>query len=103
MEHEVRETPLKIKSSGIHKLSSDLTVRAWQAILIRADDVDLDLNGYTVRGLPLHPNTPGPLAQPAPIGIYAPGQKNVVVRNGTVTSCWRGFQADENTRALRLD
>ena len=48
MEHEVRETPLKIKSSGIHKLSSDLTVRGKYAVRIHADDVDLDLNGYTV-------------------------------------------------------
>ena len=85
MEHEVRETPLKIKSSGIHKLSSDLTVRAKHAVRIHADDVDLDLNGYTVRCLQLHPKPSDGSMPPPPIGIHATGQKNVVVRNGKVT------------------
>lgn len=102
MRHEVRETPLRIKSSGIHKLSSDLTVRAKHAVRIHADDVDLDLNGYTVRCLQLHPKPSGGSMPPPPIGIHAGGRTNVVVRNGTVTSCWCGFQALD-ARNLRLE
>ena len=103
MEHEVRETPLRIDSSGTHKLSSDLTVKGYAAILIEADDVDLDLNGHTVRCLPLHPKPSDGSMPPPPIGIQASGQNNVVVRNGKVSACGRGFQADTNTRALRLE
>ena len=102
VENEVRETPLKIKSSGTHKLSSDLIVRAKQAVRIHADNVDLDLNGHTVRCLSLYPDTSHESRPRPPIGIDASGHKNVVVRNGTVTSCWCGFQALQ-ARDLRLE
>ena len=97
------ETPLRIESSGTHKLSSDLTVKGYAAILVDADDVDLDLNGYTVRCLPLHPKPSDGSMPPPPIGIHATGQKNVVVRNGKVTDCGRGFQASYENCGVRLE
>ena len=103
MEHEVRETPLRIDSSGTHKLSSDLTVKGYAAILIEADDVDLDLNGYTVRCLPVHPKPSDGSMPPPPIGIHASGQKNIMVRNGKVTACGRGFQASYENCGVRLE
>ena len=102
-EHEVRETPLTIKSSGTHRLSSDVIARGYYAIRIYADDVDLDLNGYTVRCLPLHSKPSDGSKPPSHIGIDASGRKNVVVRNGAVTSCSRGFQANQEACGLRIE
>ena len=103
MEHEVRETPLEIRSSGIYKLSSDLTAKAHRAIRVSSDDVDLDLNGYTVRCLPVHPKPSDGSKPSLTIGIHAGSRKNVVVRNGAVTSCGRGLQANRETCGLRIE
>ena len=70
--------PITLGESGSYRLTGDLTVAAGvQGIYIEADNVTLDLNGFTVTG--------GGGAIADGIGILA--VKNVEIRNGTV----RGF------------
>ncbi|WP_425259279.1 hypothetical protein ACPOLB_00305 [Rubrivivax sp. RP6-9] len=87
--------PITITRSGHYKLMGNLTVPAGlQAIFIQADDVTLDLNGFTVAG-------PGTCVRAANRAVTCQGNasqlpgitdpftaaQGVVVRNGTV----RGF------------
>lgn len=89
--------PITISQPGSYKLMSNLTVPAnTRGIIITADNVTLDLNGFTLAG-PVQCTQPaGTLAQPVTctqqggdqegIRIAAPNG-GAVIRNGTV----RGF------------
>lgn len=70
--------PIQLNVSGSYRLTSDLTAAAnWDGIWVSADNVTLDLNGFTLYG------GGGSIAD----GISIAGQKNIEIRNGTV----RGF------------
>jgi hypothetical protein len=86
-----------ITQPGSYRLTSDITVGAGSdGIRILADNVTLDLNGFTVHG------SGGSLAD----GISPAAQKNVEVKNGTV----RGFSrhgvfavgASQNIRVINV-
>lgn len=72
----ISSVPAVISSAGSYYLSDDLTGVAGQGgITITADDVALDLMGFTLRGAPSSSN-----------GItIANSAVNVVVRNGTIS------------------
>jgi len=72
--------PVTLDQAGSYRLTGNLLVTAGTAILIGADDVTLDLNGFTVscaRAAAICPNTTAP-------GVDASGQSNVAIFNGTV-------------------
>ena len=90
--------PFYINQPGSYKLAGPIVVPAGlQGFIIAANDVTLDLNGYTIQGPnKCSPNPGGPgvvctLADAALPGIQVTsGGGGVVVRNGTV----RGFAGD---------
>ena len=75
--------PVSITESGSYRLTGDLFVSGTNTsvVVITADDVSLDLNGFTVKclffGTPCAGNGTG-------VGIDASSQSNVTIRNGTV-------------------
>jgi hypothetical protein len=70
--------PVQLNSPGSYRLTSNLNVSAnYDGIQVNADDVTLDLNGFTITG-------GGGLSAD---GISIASHKNVELRNGTV----RGF------------
>lgn len=71
--------PTVITRPGVYVLQTNITVSSGVAIEIRASDVVLDLNGFSITG----PAT----ASTRAIGIYAFNQDRIQIRNGTI----RGF------------
>ncbi|MBU4233609.1 MAG: hypothetical protein KKF43_13920 [Proteobacteria bacterium] len=77
---KITSVPYTISTPGFYYLSGNLTFSAGgQAISINADDVTLDLMGFSLT----YSGTSDA------IGIYVQGRKNVEIRNGTV----RGFSS----------
>ena len=74
----IETIPYTISSSGSYYLTQNVSYGSTDAngITITADNVTLDLNGFTVTG-------PGSGTKD---GIYADGKKNITVRNGVVQS-----------------
>jgi hypothetical protein len=81
--------PYTISQSGSYRLSSNLTVTTvgTSAIVINADNVVLDLNGFTVAGLA--GSGPGN-------GIFGFGHQNITVKNGVVTGWNLGIRLIAN-------
>ena len=71
--------PTVITRPGIYILQNNIAVSSGVAIEIRASDVVLDLNGFSING----PAT----ASTRAIGIYAFNRDRIQIRNGTI----RGF------------
>lgn len=72
----IESTPYTISTSGSYYLTKNLTHTNLLAdgISITADNVTLDLNGFTLTG----PDSG------SPNGIAATNKKNIVIKNGTV-------------------
>ena len=81
---EIRSVPFTIDSPGVYCLDRSIStpMEAGVAILIAADDVTLDLAGFTLAGT-ADTDTKAD-------GIVAEGRRNVTVRDGTVTGFLRG-------------
>jgi parallel beta-helix repeat protein len=71
--------PYIISAPGSYKLSGNLSVASAgvDGIDIKADNVVLDLNGFTISGT-------GILASLTGIGIFTTAHKNITVKNGSV-------------------
>jgi hypothetical protein len=78
----ITSLPKIITASSVYCLTSDLStaMNTGHAVEIQADNVVIDLNGYTLDGLAAGAGT-------SAIGIYVWQRKNITIRNGTV----RGF------------
>ena len=88
------QTQLLIDQSGTYYLTEDIAVVGDHGIVITADDVELDLNGFTVSGS-------GSLD--FFYGIYLQDTANVSIRNGTVTGFnTNGIRCDTGSRMTRL-
>jgi hypothetical protein len=79
--------PISISQGGSYRLKSNITVpdANTTAIRITANDVTLDLNGFTISGPTScggHPLTCTPTG--TGVGIDASGSENVTIVNGTV-------------------
>lgn len=76
--------PYVIQSSGAYYLTANLTgAEGANGISIQASNVSLDLNGFTLAGVP-----------GSQIGIHvASGQSNVQVRHGTISRWTTGIEA----------
>ncbi len=74
--------PFTISSSGVYCLTGNLgtNITSGAAIEIAANNVTLDFQGYRLGGRTAGPDT-------IAAGVAAVGQRNIVVRNGTI----RGF------------
>jgi hypothetical protein len=85
----ITKVPFVIKKPGTYVLSKNLTYDGEaNAIQIEADDVTLDLRGYTLTF-----GGSDPIAQQSS-GIYGLDRTNVTIRNGTVRGFYRGLFLD---------
>ena len=83
---EITSIPTTISSSGVYCLKQDfnsLNLSSQVAITITADNVTVDLNGFTL-------DTSASGTSDQSTGIYAADQNNVNVRNGTVIGFYTG-------------
>jgi hypothetical protein len=92
----ITSVPCTISSSGSYYLTKNLT-STGTAITISADDVTLDLCGFTLTG-------PGSGTN---YGIYMNGRKNIEIRNGTIKSfgtdgIYDSSSSGGNQRILRV-
>lgn len=76
----------EISRAGQYCLSEDLVVKRDVGIRILASNVVLDLQGYTVR-------YDGDVRQAEAFGIFAQGENQVTIRNGTISGWWYGVHA----------
>ncbi len=80
--------PIKISTPGSYILNSNLKVSSpnTTAILVLADNVTIDLNGFAILGPTLCTGTPVTSCTPTGTGngIDASGHNNVKVTNGTI-------------------
>jgi hypothetical protein len=94
---EIESVPFTITESGSYCLSRSVHHDAEggirSAILIAADDVDLDLRNMTIEGP--HRND----AQSE--GIYSVGHHNLTIRNGTVVGFMYGVRIDPPVKPRR--
>jgi hypothetical protein len=85
--------PYTITQPGSYCLGRDFTTSledAGAAITIAASQVVLDLNGFSLRNLPVHPRNT------ATHGIHALNRTRITVRNGTVSGFLRGVYLQGN-------
>lgn len=81
--------PVSITESGKYRLTGNLTVNeATTAIVVNADNVTLDLNGFSIIG-PVNCSFASTSCTPAGVagtyGIHATAGDNLVIKNGSVT------------------
>lgn len=80
--------PFTISSPGSYRLKSNITVpdENTTAIVVAADDVTIDLNGYSIRGGTVCTGVPVTSCTPTGSGkgIDASTHSNVTVMNGTI-------------------
>ena len=77
--------PFDIAQPGVYCLTGNLSSN-WKrgsAIRIRASDVTIDLNGFTLSGLRAGSATKA-------VGIYANKRSNCTIRNGTIRGFYQG-------------
>jgi len=92
--------PVTIDAPGSYRLTGSLQVDdgAVTAVEIRADDVTLDLNGFTIAG----PYDCGSPSFALGHGIHSSGM-NTTVRNGSVRGVgYRGIQGATTVEAMRV-
>ena len=96
--------PAVITEEGVWCLTSNLGTAMLRgiAVWIKADNVVLDLNGFILEGLADRETTTA-------MGVFAGGQQNVTIRNGTIRGFYygtslvganitvEGIRADRNT------
>ena len=89
---QILSLPFEINESGSYCLTENLnhTSVNTSAIQINADNVTIDLAGYSVIG-------PGSTSGTGNNGIYMNGRKNVEIRNGTITNFGNNGIWEENT------
>jgi nitrous oxidase accessory protein NosD len=76
-----------VSSPGSYTLASDSLSGDGINIWIAANNVTLNLNGMTVRCMPVDPGTANT------VGIHAQAVSNVTIRNGRITGCRFGVLA----------
>ena len=85
--------PYVIRDHGSYKLSGNLTVTTTSdAIDINADDVTLDLNGFSIVGSVTCSGSPPVCSASAANGVLAVSHQNVTVKSGIVRGFSRGVQ-----------
>jgi len=86
--------PIRLNTSGSYRLTSNLTAALNNSgIEVNADDVTIDLNGFTLTG------GGGLIAD----GIGIGGSKNIEIRNGTIRAFTRsGIFTNSATQFIRV-
>ena len=81
----LKTAPVTISSEGIYCLKSDIgtLIPTGAAVTIKADNVTLDLNGFSVLGDVTNPGN-------RTFGIVAENQRNITIRNGRVSGFFTG-------------
>jgi len=86
-----------ISEPGDYYLTADRTSVGPHNIKIEADNVDLNLNGFTVRCDP-----PNPATAADTYGIFASARNYLTIRNGAVTGCFMGVNVRTDTHNLTI-
>ena len=95
----IPELPFTISESGSYCLTQNLTHtdRYTNAIEIIADNVTIDLNGYSIIG-------PTTAYNETCSGIHMNGRKNVEIRNGTITNFpYVGIYDEDSGETIEAD
>ena len=80
----ITSVPLTISQSGSYYLTKNITA-VGTAITVEANDVTIDLCGYTLKGPDTGIN----------YGIFMSSRKNIEIRNGTVRDFYYGIVEDD--------
>ncbi|MFZ5453195.1 MAG: NosD domain-containing protein [Thermodesulfobacteriota bacterium] len=81
----ISRLPYTINAPGYYYLGGNLSYTKGHGITVNADNVTIDLMGFTLTG----PNMANDYN-----GIYMSGRKNVEVRNGTLSGWYMGVKED---------
>jgi hypothetical protein len=81
---KISSLPYTITAPGFYYLSGNLSTTGQMGIWVNANNVTIDLMGFTLTG-------PGNNSDDLPNGIHIPGRHNVEIRNGTVCNFWHGI------------
>ena len=100
--------PVTISLPGSYRLASNLTVPddVTDGIVVQADNVILDLNGFSIRGPRTCSGNPttactGPNG-PFPTGIKVENARGATVRNGSITGFYVGVDIEGKLAASAL-
>jgi hypothetical protein len=92
--------PYVISQPGSYKLSGNLVVKGdTDGIDITANNVSLDLNGFTISGPDICSGSPPTCTGVAGSGVYS-NSNNVAVRNGSVTGFYIGVRVDGGPQVI---
>lgn len=91
----VTSVPATLSEPGRYCLVGPLSVEhaTGIAIKIATDDVELDLNGYTLSGIAAGSDTEA-------FGIASKGTRNITVKNGTVEGFFIGVELERTQRGV---
>lgn len=82
---KITKLPYPIDASGFYYVTNDLSVPSGSGIIVNANDVTIDLMGFSLTGN----------GSVGPAGIYiSSGLNNIEVRNGTLKNWFRGIYTD---------
>ena len=84
----IDKIPASITKPGCYLLNSDwvLTEPNVDGIVIKANDVRIDLNGHVIKGFKSPSSTSN--------GIYGDSIKNIIIENGTIDGFFYGIRLD---------
>jgi hypothetical protein len=89
----ISSVPYPINAPGFYFLTGNLNSSGSYAITVNADDVTLDLMGFSLS----YTGSPGYWS----VGVFMNGRSNVEVRNGTVQGFTEGCVAEYSTAGVK--
>jgi hypothetical protein len=87
----ISEAPFTIETPGCYLLTNDIDYKDGDAIIIKSDDVSLDLGGHILRGSGDVKGTRN--------GIYANDVQRLTVKNGAIEGFFYGIRVDPGEHA----
>jgi hypothetical protein len=90
----ISAVPYVISAAGVYCLTQKITsnLSSGAAITINANNVELDLNSFTIGNLPAGAST-------SAVGVYAVDRQNIVIKNGILRGFWAAIALVNGTTA----